>query len=349
MGEFEPGAERLHVWLPSLRAGSGADVYTQRLADGLCRAGVKVTLDWFDHRYEFMPALLRRASTPVGIDVIHANAGIAFAFAGRGFPLVVTDHHYVMDPLYRPFKSALQHAYHRMVVGPALSASYRSAEVVVTDSEFSATKLHTYAGITRPRVIPLWADYDEFSSGEVKQAPGSPFTLFFVGNNSRRKGFDLLAPLARSLGAGFEIWCTAGLRASSATDMPPNIRFLGRLSQAGLVDAYRRCDAVLTASRYEGFGYAALEGMACGKPVVGFACGAVDEVVEHGVSGILVPVDALDALADAIRTLQASPEKCQAMGEAGRERAISIFSEEAGVAAYIALYREVVTGHGTSA
>ena len=224
-------ASGLHVWLPSLRAGSGADVYTQRLADGLRRAGIRVTLDWFDHRYEFMPALLQRAPLPDGVDVIHANAGIGFAFAGRGVPMVVTDHHFVLDPAYRPYKSWLQHIYHRMVVGPALQASYRRADVVVTDSEFSAGKLRAHAGVKAPRVIPLWADYAQFTPEPVQGGHAGPFVLFFVGNNSRRKGFDLLVPLARALGPGVEIWCTAGLRSSAVRGLPSNIRLLGRLSQ----------------------------------------------------------------------------------------------------------------------
>ena len=98
---------------------------------------------------------------------------------------------------------------------------------------------------------------------------------------------------------------------------------------------------MLTTSRYEGFGYAALEGMACGKPVVGFACGAVEEVVEQNVTGCLVPVDAVEPLVKIIRELQESPVKCRAMGLAGRERAVSVFSEEAGVTAYVSLYREI--------
>ena len=99
---------------------------------------------------------------------------------------------------------------------------------------------------------------------------------------------------------------------------------------------------MLTTSRYEGFGYAALEGMACGKPVVGFACGAVEEVVEQNVTGYLVPVDAIEPLVNSIRKLQENPMKRRAMGLAGRERAVSVFSEKAGVTAYVSLYREMV-------
>ena len=63
----------MRVWLPAVRAGSGSDVFTERLADGLRDAGVDVEVSWFPLRYEFLPELLR-ARMPRRIDVVHANS-----------------------------------------------------------------------------------------------------------------------------------------------------------------------------------------------------------------------------------------------------------------------------------
>ena len=45
----------LRIWLPSLRAGSGVDVFATRLAEGLARAGHEPLLQWFEHGYELKP------------------------------------------------------------------------------------------------------------------------------------------------------------------------------------------------------------------------------------------------------------------------------------------------------
>ena len=327
-----------HVWLPSVRAGSGGDVYVQRLADGLRDAGLEVTLEWFDHRYEFAPWLLSRKSVPRGVNVIHANAGCAFAFARWNLPLVVTDHHYVLDTAYRPFKSLAQAIYHRLWIGRFLHASYRVADIITADSQFTANVLRRQANVIVDKVIPLWVDYSEFRQGDAPVAT-PPFTLLFVGNSSRRKGSDVIPKLAAALGDGFEILCTSGLRTNPSQSLAPNVSVLGYLNDAALRRAYGACNAVLSTSRYEGFGYSVLEGMACAKPVIAFACGAVDELIEDGQTGFLVPVDDIDALADRVRELALDPDRARSMGCAGRARAEAKFTADVGVRSYIDAYR----------
>lgn len=327
------------MWLPSVRAGSGGDVYVQRLADGLRRAGVDVSLEWFDHRFELAPWLLSLKTPPPGVNVIHANAGCAFAFARWNLPLVVTDHHYVLDPGYRPFKSLAQSIYHRVLIGRFLRASYKAADLITADSRFTADVLRLEAGVEVDEVIPLWVDYDEFVPLEgTGLEPNRPFILLFVGNSSRRKGADVIPELARALGDAFEIQCTSGLRTNPGKAEEGNVTILGRLDDASLKRAYARCDAVLSTSRYEGFGYSVLEGMACGKPVIAFACGAVDELIVEGETGFLVPVDDVAALAQRARRLAQDPGTARAMGKAGRVRAVSVFNEAQGASAYIHAY-----------
>lgn len=330
------------VWFPSVRAGSGADVFTLRLAEALRRRGVFVTITWFPHWCEFAPDLLHTVPPPEGTNIIHANSAYAFAFRRRGIPLVVTEHHYVLDPAYRPYKSLSQHLYHRAVVGPYLRRSYAVADAITTDSRFTADVLARVAGVTATAVIPLWVDYDRFSPSTSTMNPGKQFRLLFVGNLSRRKGFDVIPPLARRLGQSFEIRCTAGLRAGHPQEVADNVSLLGRLSEDRLIDEYRHCDAVLVPSRYEGFGYSALEAMACGKPVVGFRCGAVDEVVLEGETGLLCDIDDLDALEGDCRKLATDQSMAAAFGRAGRARAIGVYTESRAVDAYMNVYSSLV-------
>lgn len=328
----------LTVWFPAVRAGSGADVFTQRLAVALIRRGHRAVISWFPHWSELAPDLFRFLRVPDRVDVIHANSAFAFAFRRRGVPLVVTEHHYVLDPAYRPYKSMAQNIYHRALIGPYLRRSYARADAITTDSRFTADVLMRVAGVEAARTIPLWVDYDKFSPAHVVPKSDNRFRLLFVGNASRRKGADVIPLLAHRLGSSFEIRCTSGLRTDRRDDSGDNVTLLGRLSQDRLVQEYRACDAVLVPSRYEGFGYTALEAMACGKPVVGFRCGSVDEVVVEGETGLLCDIDDMDALEANCRRLALDRSEAVQLGRAGRVRATTVFTEARAISDYLDLY-----------
>lgn len=101
-------------------------------------------------------------------------------------------------------------------------------------------------------------------------------------------------------------------------------------------------DIFIMASEVESFGLAALEAMACEVPVVGYQIGGVPEVVEDGVSGLLVPLYNVEALADAAVELLIRQERLAEFRAAARQRAVVHFDEEAGIAAYERCYEEVL-------
>jgi glycosyltransferase involved in cell wall biosynthesis len=79
-------------------------------------------------------------------------------------------------------------------------------------------------------------------------------------------------------------------------------------------------------SFFEGFGFPASEAMACGLPVVASAAGALPEVVgSDGEAGILVPPRDPRAMAAAIGSILADPERAERMGHAARRRIERVF------------------------
>jgi phosphatidylinositol alpha-1,6-mannosyltransferase len=114
------------------------------------------------------------------------------------------------------------------------------------------------------------------------------------------------------------------------------VRLLGRVDDHELPGLYGAGDLFVMACRnrwfgleQEGFGIVFLEAAACGVPQVAGRSGGAHEAVADGVSGLVVddpgsPV----ALAGAVGALLADPQRREAMGAAGRERAVAEFSYE---------------------
>lgn len=326
------------VWLPAIRSGAGADVFTLRLAEALQRRGIQAEITWFNRWYEFVPFLLRNIAPPPGTDLVIANSWNAFAFKRSGLPLVVIELHCVFDPSFRPYKSYLQHLYHEILVRRYAVRSYRKAAKVVAISAFTAASVEKVMGVTGVATIHCWVDVDKYKpAASANDSPHRPFRLLYVGNLSRRKGFDLLAPIMRTLGPAFELRFTSGLRGRARGACPPNMIALGCLREEELIRAYQECDALLFPSRFEGFGYVALEAMACGRPVIGTNCSSIPEIVEDGVTGILCGIDDMNGFVSACRLLAGNEKQWARMCEAARGRAVGQFSEGRLIRTYAAI------------
>jgi len=347
-------SKAIKVWLPAIKCGAGADVFTLRLAEALQAHGLLAEIAWFNRWFELVPYLLCNVSPPPGTDLVIANSWNAFAFARSGVPLVVMELHCVLDPRFRPYKSILQHLYHELLIRRFAVRSYRKAAGVVAISASTADSVTRVMGVTGVSTIHCWVDTNKFRpAGSASESPHRPFRLLYVGNTSRRKGFDLLAPIMRALGSGFELRFTTGLRGRARGPYPSNMIPLGVLSEEELIRAYQECDALLFPSRFEGFGYVALEAMACGRPVVATNCTSIPEVVEDGVTGILCGIDDVNGFVSACRLLAGNEKQWARMCKAARSRAAGLFSKDRLIRDYAAILECLVAvdrpcGHANS-
>lgn len=333
---------KIKVWLPAIRAGTGTDVFTLRLADALRRHGLAAQVTWFSLRFEAMPFLLRQVKPPTGTDIVFANSWNGYAFKRDELPLVVTLHHSAYDPASRKLQSPAQRFYHWLIVKPFEMRSLQAADAITAVSAFAADSLKRATAIDRVSVIHNWVDTERFCPLPARRETGRPFRLLFVGKLSKGKGADLLAPIMRQLGPDFELSFAGRLKKGRAADCPANMRALGWLEEKALIEAYRGCDAVLFPSRSEGFGYAALEAMACGKPVIASNATALPEVVVDGTTGILCSTDDVQGFAGACRTLAANPARCETMAIEARRHAVDRFSESIAMKKFLAIVEDLV-------
>jgi sugar transferase (PEP-CTERM/EpsH1 system associated) len=114
------------------------------------------------------------------------------------------------------------------------------------------------------------------------------------------------------------------------------VRLLGNRSD--VAELLAECDVFVLSSIAEGMPVTLMEAMASGLPIVATEVGGVASVVEHGVTGTLVPAGDPRALAEALGGYMADEALRRRHGDAGRVRVTADFSLSAMLSAYTALY-----------
>ncbi|TLZ75470.1 MAG: glycosyltransferase family 4 protein [Methanobacteriota archaeon] len=269
--------------------------------------------------------------------------------AERGTPSVVTYHCDVEIP--SAFGLLLESLYRRSFGASTLD---QATKVVVTTRTYAATSRAVWRH--NPAVIPNAVDHRRFhpdvdpSAVRAKLRIGpTELVVLLVSRIEPHKGIEHFVeaaryvPEARFLVAGDGSLVPTMRRLASTLGVADRIRFLGRVSEAGLPQLYAACDVFVlpSVSRLEAFGIVALEAMATGKAVVVADIPGVREVIEDGKEGLLAdPVNPQD-LAKKIRWLLADPEARRAMGQRGREKVVASFSVERVTDQIEALYRSI--------
>jgi glycosyltransferase involved in cell wall biosynthesis len=130
---------------------------------------------------------------------------------------------------------------------------------------------------------------------------GKPEDFFLVVCELvRHKRVDVAAEAARRAGVPLKVVGSGPELKRLETLHGDAVQFLGRLGDSELADLYARARALVVPS-VEEFGIAAVEAQAAGRPVVAVAAGGSLETVVEGQTGVLVKVDAVDDLAQALR------------------------------------------------
>ena len=108
----------------------------------------------------------------------------------------------------------------------------------------------------------------------------------------------------------------------------------------------RRLDLFVLPSKAEGISNTIMEAMASGLPVVATEVGGNRELVVQGQTGMLVPQDDPQAMAEAMAAYLTDPDRCRREGAAARDRAERVFSLHAMVDNYMKVYDRVTGREG---
>ena len=322
---------------------------------------------------------LAMAAAVDGVELVHshtwyANLGGHLAKLVHDVPHVATVHS--LEPM-RPWKAEQLGGGYAVSSFCERTALEAADAVVAVSAEHRRDLLECYPAIDEARVsvIGNGIDTDEYRPDRASDVlerhgvdPDRP-SVVFVGRITRQKGLAHLLAAAPSFDPEAQLVLCAG-----APDTPELAAEIGatvdrlRSSRGGVVwleEMLPKPDVIQLLSHatvfvcpsiYEPLGIVNLEAMACEAAVVATATGGIPEVVEDGVTGLLVPFDPVDdasreprdptrfaaELAERVNTLLADPARARAMGEAGRRRAVERFGWPAIADQIVELYRSLV-------
>jgi glycosyltransferase involved in cell wall biosynthesis len=186
-------------------------------------------------------------------------------------------------------------------------------------------------------------------SSTRRPIPESNVVVAAIGSLTEEKGHDhlLRAVAALDVGSGVELLIAGdGPRRkrlhelASDLGIADRVEFLGRRSD--IRDLLEAADIFVLPSLSEGLPIALLEAMACERACVATDVGDVAQAIETDVTGVLVRAADKDALAAAIKRLAQDPQLRQRLGEAARQRVLERFSADKMIAAYCALYDDLL-------
>jgi glycosyltransferase involved in cell wall biosynthesis len=306
-----------------------------------------------------------------GIDVYHSTNYMiplaAFPKGRMGRVKCVTTIHDLIPLLFpsatpRAMKTRLFPVYRRLMLeigaraDRIIAVSNASRQDILSNLNIPAERHNAvrviYNGVSSAFCPP------ESPAGKTDD-PARPRTLLYVGRSDPYKNLIVLIEslaLARQsvpfplrlkiIGPPDPRYPEAGLRVE-ALGLKDSVSWVGYQSSEALVRAYQEADAVVLPSRYEGFGFPVVEGMACGTPVI---CSDIPVLREiGGEAAYYATLDNAPALADSIRCVLTTPELRGRMIQLGYEQARQFTWTEA-ARQTIALYRELAeTKPGESA
>jgi starch synthase len=310
-----------------------------------------------------------------GAELVHSHTWYAnlaghLAKLTYGIPHVATVHS--LEPL-RPWKEE------QLGGGYALSSfcervGLEGADAVIAVSEgMRRDILASYPAIDAGRVQVIYngidaEQYRPDTGTDVLERhgvdPERP-AVVFVGRITRQKGVPYLLDAALEFDTGAQLVLCAGApdtpeigaeverRVERLHEERGNVVWLDQmLPKADVIQLLSHATVFVCPSIYEPLGIVNLEAMACEAAVVATATGGIVEVVQDGVTGLLVPFepapDAIEprdpaafsgAIAERVNALLADPQRAREMGRAGRARAVEAFDWSAIAAQISQLYR----------
>ena len=232
----------------------------------------------------------------------------------------------------------------------------RRSDRVVAISSYTADEVRELVQVPI-EVIPYTTSLPTPAPRAGHRTAGAPLTVLFVGRLVERKGVSHLVDAASRLLPSVDVRLVIVGDGPERARIEARIReqgldgrvvVRGRVSEAELQAAYAAADAFVLPAVVDrrgdtgGLGVVLLEAMNHRVPVIASAIGGITDIVEDGVSGLLVPPGDATALAAALERLARAPDLSVSLGDAGYRRLHERFSWEAITRRWVEVYNAAV-------
>ena len=234
-----------------------------------------------------------------------------------------------------------------------LARKVSHADLVVCISDFTRSQLMYVSepdDWAKLRVVHCGADLSRYPLAPPRRGPG--FVVLCVARLAAQKGLDVLLGAVKLLadrGTDVQLVLVGDgpmrdrlQRRTERLGIAGRVALEGAVGQDEMAAYYAGADVFCLPSFAEGVPVVLMEAMASGRAVVATRVAGVPELVEEGVSGLLVAPGNAEALATALQRLASSPEEREGMGLAGRRKVVEEFDAEK-CAAHLALLFEQFT------
>jgi rhamnosyl/mannosyltransferase len=269
-------------------------------------------------------------------------AEISQMIAGRGRPYVISYHSDVVRPGQQLFLRLYR---------PLLCRALRGARRIIVDSKrYLQVSPFLQALAGQCTVVPIGIDPQPFIAASQSRKWNEQLKIFFLGRHRYYKGVDVLLKAMAHVDACLWIGGDGEMRQQwmqQANDLglAERVKFIGDIPREDLPGVYASADLFVLPStlRAEGFGIVLLEAMATGLPCITTELGTgTSFIVQDGVTGLVVPPNRPEALAEAIQRLLSDPELRARMGANGQERVLREFTVERMARQVERVYREAL-------
>ena len=213
-------------------------------------------------------------------------------------------------------------------------------DVFIVQSEFQCRKFKEQ-GIPAEKLVILSGICPEIKDKDLSQT-GEYVT--FVGRVSAEKGiYEFIEAAKNNPTIPFKVAGMLDKNFVKPADCPENVEFVGFLKGDALNDFYLKSRIIVVPSKwYEGFPNVITRGMLLKRPVITTNIGAMPSIIDNEVHGLLVEPGSVDGLSMAIGSLYADVARCKEYGEAGYEKACTLYSREAIYDTLIETYERLV-------
>ncbi len=144
--------------------------------------------------------------------------------------------------------------------------------------------------------------------GASRRPPAADFVVGAVGRLDHQKAFDVLIRAVARLPGAHLVLLGDGQERTALERQAADLGIGDRLTVTGWTEtaaaSLSSFDVVAIPSRYEGLPLVLLEAMMCGCAIVATGVGSIPDALQHGKTGLLIPVDNAEALAAALRRLR---------------------------------------------